>query len=248
MALSYREAAVVLGKALAFLFGALALGAAMSPRLFSFAARLRGHGRLLATALVFCFTLAYAASAVGLAPIVGAYAAGLVLEETHYTEFADRDEPALEELVRPIGTLLVPVFFVLMGMRVELQAFAQPEVLAGLLTLAAIAVEQACALGGLGAGVDRLSIGLGMIPRGEVGLIFANLGLGLTVHGERVVDPTTFSAVVIVVVLTTLVTPPALKWSLARAEPRSSPIETADRHRERELQLGREDSNLQLLG
>ena len=66
--------------------------------------------------------------------------------------------------------------------------------------LAAIAGEQACALGGLGAALDRLSIGLGMIPRGEVGLIFANLGLSLTVHGERVVDPGSFSAVVIMVV------------------------------------------------
>jgi Na+:H+ antiporter len=218
---SYGAAALVLGKALLFLAGALALGIVVSPRLFAVAGRLRGRGLLLATALAFCFLLAYVASAVGLAPIVGAYAAGLVLDETDYPDFARQGERRLEELVRPIGTLLVPVFFVLMGMRVELRSFVHPQVLglAALLTLAAIAGKQACALGGWGRGavLDRLTIGLGMVPRGEVGLIFANLGLGLAVHGERVVDRATFSAVVIMVVLTTLITPAALKWSLARA-------------------------------
>ena len=207
--LSYTAVGVILAKALLFLGGALVLGVAVSPRLFALAGRLRGSGLLLTTALVFCFVLAYLASAVGLAAIVGAYAAGLVLEA---------DKRRLAELVRPIGTLLVPVFFVLMGMRVELGSFAHPDVLglALLLTLAAIAGKQACALGGLGAALDRLSIGIGMIPRGEVGLIFANLGLSLTLHGERIVSPAIFSGLVIMVLLTTLITPPALKWSLAR--------------------------------
>ncbi len=216
--LSYAAVGIILAKALLFLGGALVLGVALSPRLFALAGRLRGSGLLLTTALVFCFILAYLASAVGLAAIVGAYAAGLVLEEAHYVDLTRHDERRLEELVRPIGTLLVPVFFVLMGMRVELRSFAHPEVLglALLLTLAAIAGKQACALGGLGAPLDKLSIGIGMIPRGEVGLIFANLGLSLTLHGERIVSPAVFSGLVIMVVLTTLITPPALKWSLAR--------------------------------
>jgi Kef-type K+ transport system membrane component KefB len=227
--LSYVQLALVLGKALLFLFGALVAGVALSPRLFAFAGRLRGPGVLLTTALVFCFLLAYVASAVGLAPIVGAYAAGLVLEKTHYVDFTDRGEHRLEDLVRPLGTFLVPVFFVLMGMRVDLQAFFHPEVLglAALLTLAAVVGKQACALGGLGARLDPLSIGIGMIPRGEVGLIFANLGLGLTLHGEHIVDQRTFSAVVIMVVLTTLVTPPALKWSFARGGARRAPTPVA---------------------
>ncbi|HLB83011.1 MAG TPA: cation:proton antiporter [Gemmatimonadales bacterium] len=222
--LSYSAVGVILAKALVFLGGALVLGVAVSPRLFALAGRLRGSGLLLTTALVFCFVLAYLASAVGLAAIVGAYAAGLVLEEAHYVDLTRHDERRLGDLVRPIGTLLVPVFFVLMGMRVDLRSFAHPEALglALLLTLAAIAGKQACALGGLGAALDRLSIGIGMIPRGEVGLIFANLGLSLTLHGERIIDSGTFSAVVIMVVLTTLITPPALKWSLARGDPRSA--------------------------
>jgi Kef-type K+ transport system membrane component KefB len=68
--------------------------------------------------------------------------------------------------------------------------------------------------------LHRLSIGIGMIPRGEVGLIFANIGLTLVVRGERIIDSGTYSAVVIMVMLTTLITPPALKWSLSRRRSR----------------------------
>ena len=213
--LSYSVLALVLGKALLFLFGALSLGVVLSPWLFSFASQLRGSGVLLATALVFCFTLAWLASAIGLAPIVGAYAAGLILEDLHYRDFA-KEERQLENLVRPISSFLVPVFFVLMGMRVDLTTLMRPDILglAAALTVAAVLGKQACALGALGARLDWLSIGIGMIPRGEVGLIFANIGLTLVVRGERIIDAATYSAVVIMVMLTTLITPPALKWSL----------------------------------
>jgi Kef-type K+ transport system membrane component KefB len=216
--LSYASTALVVAKAAVFLVGALALGVAVSPRLFAVAARLRGSGVLLATALVLCFVLAWLAAAVGLAPIVGAYAAGLILEDVHWKDFTSRGERSVGELVQPVASFLVPVFFVLMGMRVQLQSFtaAGGLGLAALLTVAAVAGKQACALGALGRGMDRLSIGIGMIPRGEVGLIFASIGLGLTLHGERIVDGGVYSAVVIMVIVTTLVTPPALKWSLER--------------------------------
>jgi Kef-type K+ transport system membrane component KefB len=215
--LSYGAIAIVLGKALLFLFGALWLGVMFSPKLFSLASKLRGSGVLLATALVFCFTLAWLASVIGLAPIVGAYAAGLILEDLHYRDFA-KDERHLEDLVRPISSFLVPVFFVVMGMRVDLSAFMRPEILglAAVLTVAAVLGKQACALGGLGSKLDWLSIGIGMIPRGEVGLIFASIGLTLVVRGEHIIDAATYSAVVMMVMFTTLVTPPLLKWSLGR--------------------------------
>jgi Kef-type K+ transport system membrane component KefB len=105
-----------------------------------------------------------------------------------------------------------------MGFRVDLAAFANPRAvgMALALTAAAILGKQACALG-VGRGIDRLSVGIGMIPRGEVGLIFANIGLGLSVAGQPILDPAAFSAVVIMVILTTLVTPPALRWSLSRS-------------------------------
>jgi Kef-type K+ transport system membrane component KefB len=219
--------ALVLVKAIVFLGGALALGITLSPRLFYIASRLRGRGVLLTTALVFCFVLAYLASVIGLAPIVGAYAAGLILEDLHWREFTARGEHGLEELVQPVATLLVPVFFVLMGMRVDLAAFARLEVLglAALLTLAAVIGKQACSLGAYG-GLDRLSVGIGMIPRGEVGLIFAGIGLTLTLGGERIIDEAIFSAVVIMVIVTTMITPPALKWSLTRGERRRGSAKT----------------------
>jgi Kef-type K+ transport system membrane component KefB len=207
-----------LSKAILFLVGSLTLGAALSPKLFSLASRLRTSGVLLACSLSFCFLLSWLANAIALAPIVGAFAAGLILERVHYRDFVDRGEHGLEDLVHPISSFLVPVFFVLMGMHTDLRSLAEPGVLglAGALTVAAILGKQACSLGVIGKGVDRLTVGLGMIPRGEVGLIFANIGIGLTVHGERIVEPATFSAIVVMVIATTMVTPPALKWSLGR--------------------------------
>jgi Kef-type K+ transport system membrane component KefB len=217
-ALSFGGIDLMLGKAIAFLFGALILGVYLSPRVFSLASRLSGRGVLLVTALVFCFALAYIASIIGLAPIVGAYAAGLILEDVHFRPFANRGEQQLEHLVHPLSTFLVPVFFVVMGMRVDLTAFARMDVLAlaALLTLAAMIGKQACAIGAWGRPLDRLSIGIGMMPRGEVGLIFANIGLGLSLADQPIVDHGIFSAVVIMVIVTTMSTPPLLKWSLAR--------------------------------
>lgn len=213
-----------LAKAVGFLVGSLVLGVLLSRRLFRMASRLRASGVLLATGLAFCFLFSWLAGEMGLAPIVGAFSAGLMLENVHYRDFADRGEHALEELIHPISSFLVPVFFVLMGMRTDLRAFAQPGV-AGLaigLTLAGIVGKQFSSLGVVMPGVDRITVGLGMIPRGEVGLIFANIGLALVVAGERIVTDATYAAVVVMVVVTTLVTPPALRWRLSRIPTRQA--------------------------
>jgi Kef-type K+ transport system membrane component KefB len=209
---------LTLGKATGFLVVSLVLGVLYSRRLFSYASRLRARGVLLALGLAFCFLLSWLASLIALAPIVGAFAAGLILEQAHYRDFVDRGEHGLEELIHPISSFLVPIFFVVMGMRADLRSFAQPGVLtlAAALTVAAIIGKQACSLGVLGKGVDRLTVGIGMIPRGEVGLIFANIGLTLSIGGRHIIDDATFSAIVVMVITTTMVTPPALKWSLVR--------------------------------
>jgi Na+:H+ antiporter len=210
--------ATTLGKALGFLLIALALGVMLSPTVFSTAAKLRARGVLLGLSLAFCFLLSWLSGAIGLAPIVGAFAAGLILEDVHYRDFVSRGERQLEDLVHPISSFLVPIFFVVMGMRTDLRSFAEPGVLllAAALTVAAVVGKQVCGLGVRGPGMDRLSIGLGMMPRGEVGLIFANLGLSIAIGGEPILSRSTFSAIVVMVMVTTLVTPPALKWSLAR--------------------------------
>jgi Kef-type K+ transport system membrane component KefB len=213
-------ALVILGKAVAFLVGAVIVGGWLSKRAFRAATFLRGKGILLSLALAFCFLLAWIAGAMGLAPIVGAFSAGLVLDEVHYKELREREPHRhdIMELMHPLATFLVPVFFVLMGMRVDLSVFGNVSVLgfAAVLTVAAIAGKQACSLGVLGGGIDRFAIGLGMIPRGEVGLIFAGIGSTLSIAGERVIDDAAFSAVVIMVALTTMLTPPLLVWRLRR--------------------------------
>jgi Kef-type K+ transport system membrane component KefB len=216
--MSYASIGWIVVKALVFLVGALALGVRLSPRLFHVASKLLARGVLLAAGLGFCFLLSWLSSGIGLAPIVGAFAAGLILEDVHFRDFTSRGEHTLEELVHPINSFLVPVFFVLMGMRTDLRAFADPSVLAlaGALIIAAILGKQACSLGVLKKGLDRLSVGIGMVPRGEVGLIFANIGISLEIGGRKVIDRPTFSAVVAMVIVTTMITPPALKWSLGR--------------------------------
>jgi Kef-type K+ transport system membrane component KefB len=217
-ALSLGGIALIVLKAAAFLVASLVLGVYLSPKLFRLASRLQARGVLLALGLAWCFLLSWLSSLIGLAPIVGAFAAGLILEDVHYRGFIDRGEHTLEELIRPISSFLVPIFFVLMGLRTDLRAFAAPGVLglALALTIAAALGKQACALGVWRPGVDRLTVGIGMIPRGEVGLIFANIGLGLHINGTPVVDRNTFSALVVMVILSTLITPVALKARLAR--------------------------------
>lgn len=218
-AVSYGELGGTLVKAVVFLGGALVLGAFVSAKLFALASRLKARGVLLTIGLSFCFLFSWLASAVGLAAIVGAFAAGLVLEDWHIRHFTGRGERSLRESIEPISSLLVPVFFVLMGMRTDLRSFGQPGVvaLAVALTVAAVIGKQACSLGVLDKSIDRLAVGVGMIPRGEVGLIFANIGLELTVKGERVIASSTFSAIVVMVMVTTMITPPVLRWSLNRA-------------------------------
>jgi Kef-type K+ transport system membrane component KefB len=225
--ISARESKIILGAAviddilgLVILGGAILIGGWISPRVFRLASRLRVRGMLLAVSLIFLFAMSWLADAIGLATIVGAFAAGLILDEVHYRDFLDRGDHTLEELIHPIGSFLVPVFFVWIGARVDLSAFAQTGIVgfALLLSLAAILGKMICAAGVIERGLDRVSVAVGMVPRGEVGLIFASIGAGLTLHGESVVSGDVFAAVVIMVMVTTLITPPALKITLARGD------------------------------
>jgi len=206
-------------KTAGFLVLAVSLGLWLTPIWFRQAARLHNPGALLAVGLCFCFLLAWAANAVGLAPLVGAFAAGLVLEEQHSELFVQRGEPSLGELLQPMVSFLVPVFFVLVGVRTNLGLFAQPGLvaLAAGLIAAAILGKTACAAGVLTAGVNRLTVALGMMPRGEVTLVFAAIGSTLSIGGAPLLDERGYAALVAVVVVTTLITPAALKWSLGRS-------------------------------
>jgi Kef-type K+ transport system membrane component KefB len=123
-----------------------------------------------------------------------------------------------------VSDLLVPLFFVLMGLKVDLRVFGRLELLgfAIALTTAAVIGKQVCSLAVAEKGINRLAVGLGMIPRGEVGLIFAGIGVSLTLPdaqgvGGPVVSAATLSVVVIMVIVTTLLTPPALKWAMGNS-------------------------------
>jgi Kef-type K+ transport system membrane component KefB len=195
-----------------FLGTAVLLGGRLAGFISNWFGTFRVPGMKLITALLICFGLSYLAGVIGLATIVGAFAAGLILEETTFRKFS-KDRP-LHELLDPFSSFFVPIFFVLMGIAVRLEAFADPKAigLAAAITVAAIIGKQVCGLVVRGPGLDKVSIGLGMIPRGEVGLIFASIGRAL-----GVVDDTLYAACVIMVIVTTFVAPVALQFRLRRA-------------------------------
>ncbi len=158
--------------------------------------------------------LAWTANLVGLATIVGAFAAGLVMLDSHFLHWGDPREHryTIKDLFAPIEAILVPIFFVLMGIQVKLETFMDWQVLGLALALlvAAIVGKIVSGLGVIGQS-NKLAVGIGMMPRGEVGLVFASIGKTL-----GVIDAAMFSAVVLMVVITTLITPPLLKLTLGQ--------------------------------
>jgi Kef-type K+ transport system membrane component KefB len=228
--LGFGAVAWIVAKAFLFLAVALPVGLLVAPRLFRAAVRMRASGVLLAASLAFCFFYAYLGTLAGLAPIVGAFAAGLVLEDRHFRDLAEREGTSLEQALQPLTSFLLPVFFVLVGMKVEVASFADARVLAfsGVLLAAAVAGKLACAAV-VRPPVDRWVVGLGMVPRGEVGFIFAGIGTTLVLGDAPIVSPVVFASAVLVVILTTLAAPPLLAARLRKTaagpEPEPPPDE-----------------------
>ncbi|HEY2996626.1 MAG TPA: cation:proton antiporter [Methylomirabilota bacterium] len=191
-------------KAVVFLVAALVVGIRLAPTLVGWIGGMRARGILIVFSVVFAVMLAAIADLMGMATIIGAFAAGLVLATTERREHIDQQ-------IKPVAELLVPVFFVTVGMKVQpalLNPFSENAQL-GLvlvLTVVAIASKLAAGLAVYQRGVRRWPVAVGMVPRGEVGLIFAGVGLSWAVIAENL-----YSALVVVVMLTTLVAPPWLK-------------------------------------
>ncbi len=215
---SLAQVAWITAKAALFLIGALIAGSRLAPPVFRLGARLGNRYVLLSLALVWCGLFAYLAQLAGLAPIVGAFAAGLVIDDAAFTGFFGPKVPTLENLLHPVARAIVPVFFVTMGMKVDLLAIADPAVLkiAAVLSIVAVAAKQICGLAATEKGLNRWLVGFGMVPRGEVGLIFAAIGSGLVLNGQRIIDSQLYAAIVIMVMFTTMITPVTLEWALAR--------------------------------
>lgn len=167
------------------------------------------------TSYLFVMVLAWMANLVGLATIIGAFTAGLVLQETYFVNC--RAEPGkvytIKDLIMPLEVILVPIFFVLMGIQVKLETFLDTQVImtAAALLVAAIIGKVASGLVA-GKDINRLAVGIGMMPRGEVGLIFAAIGKTL-----GVIDDFLFSAIVLMVIVTTLLAPPLLKNTMQKS-------------------------------
>ena len=200
-------------KAVIFLGGMAAAGHLLLPRLIYFSGHFDSGGLMGAIAFATCFGCAYLADLMGLAPIVGAFTAGLLLDDVHFKQYHDARTYSLEQLVKPVSDLFVPIFFVLMGVNVSLAAFSSPSIIVGALILTALAVG-----GKICAGIfvkkgsmDKLAVGLGMIPRGEVGLIFASVGASLSV-----IDNSEYAMIIFMVLVTTIITPPLLQWRLRK--------------------------------
>ncbi|HEY5764709.1 MAG TPA: cation:proton antiporter, partial [Candidatus Deferrimicrobiaceae bacterium] len=154
-ALDYWSQSRIALKAGGFLVVSLLLGSFLTPKIFYRAAKLRGPGVLLGVSLAFCFLLSFLSGIAGLAPIVGAFAAGLLLESVHFREFGEREIHYLEDGLKPLAEFLTPIFFVQMGAKVDLRVFASTEALwlALALTVAAVIGKQLCSLGVVGKGV-----------------------------------------------------------------------------------------------
>lgn len=211
--------AVILAKAIGFLLATFLVSRTLLDRVITLVLHAKSQSLPVVLGVAYCFLISALAELVGLASIVGAFAAGLMVEdsiERHFGRHSHRYK--LDDSVTPIAALFVPVFFVDIGLQVDLPSLAFTEVLVfgGVLTLVAIVSKQICSLGVTDRGINRWAVGLGMVPRGEVGLIFAGVGTSATVAGAAVFSPQTFSAIIVTVMATTLATPPLLKAAFAR--------------------------------
>lgn len=186
--------------AVGFIAVALSVGRFLARPIFSSIKTIRAPGTLAAVALAFAFLLSSLAASSGSAMILGAFAAGIILNTT-----AERAE--IERATTTIGHLLVPIFFASVGAAVELSAFRESKTLAaaGLLILVGVIGKFVAAYAPWWFRGNKPLIGVAMIPRGEVGLIFAQLGLA-----TQAISPSLFSALALMVLATTFMAPPIL--------------------------------------
>ena len=193
--------------ATAFLIGSILLGQVFNSSFIAIVSKLETRGNIVIPALVFAFFMAFLGNAIHLEAILGAFAAGLVLEESDVRK-------ELDELIKPIADLLVPIFFVTVGARADLSVLnpAVADNRAGLLIaifLVAVAIVGKVVTGWFVFGipnVNRLAIGVGMVPRGEVGLVFAAIG-----SASGVLSKPLEVSIIIMVILTTFLAPPLLR-------------------------------------
>jgi Kef-type K+ transport system membrane component KefB len=198
----------IVAKAVGFFLGFLFLARMFMPQIIHVTSM--NHHASFWTGFSLCLALASAqlAAFAGLAPLIGAFVAGLLLDDVYFVVGDDFQKKRVEELLQPITNIMLTIFFVGIGSQVELETLADPDslLLIGVLLLVAVISKGASGFTVSGSGFDRLGIGLGMIPRGEVGLVFASYA-----YSHKVFCCETYSALVMVVLLTTIAGPLLLK-------------------------------------
>lgn len=228
-------------KAIVFLLGSIVIGQVLAPHLGRLFAKIHtGIGMKFTIAVCFGLIMAYLASLIDLAPLIGAFAAGLILDPVHFHYFKDQHivtslkqamkkfdrkttahldriitpyaDRHISDLVEPLVHFLVPIFFVMTGFSVRLTDFFSLQTLGIALALTVIAIIGKLVAGLVAGKADKLIVGVGMIPRGEVELIFAITGKSLGLFSDQM-----FSAIVLMVILTAIVVPPTLSYLIKRS-------------------------------
>ncbi len=233
----------IIAKAIAFLAASILLGDFLAKRIGDLFSKIHsGVGMKFTIALFFCLIYSFLAEQIGLAPIIGAFAAGLVLDPVQFKSFdyssAIKDVESLaksansalkhkldefiehhkhkhiEDIVESLGFFVIPLFFIYTGFTVDLKVLFDPQVLMLGVTITVVAFISKM-ISGIAAGkdVDKLLVGLSMTPRGEVGIIFATIGRTLGVLDDKI-----FSVIVVVVILTTIIAPSLILQRLKRTE------------------------------
>jgi Kef-type K+ transport system membrane component KefB len=207
-AVSVGTVALMASTSLGFLIATLWLGARMIPSLMHWLRRFDLPGSVPVTAATIAFSLAWLAFAAGSAVVIGAFAAGLLLRRSPQAK-------EIEQGLRPLGHFFVPIFFVMVGCAVNLRLldpFAADNGglrLVGLLFVVAVVGKLLAGYVPFWFPCRKAVIGWAMVPRGAVGLVFAQFALAKGVLDERL-----FSAVTLMVILTTLIAPPILRLLL----------------------------------
>ena len=204
---NFADVGTTIGTALLFLVIAGAAAVFVLPRVFDLIEGISTSTSsmpIVAVGTTFCFAALAVES--NLAPIIGAFVAGLAVSRCKSHEKVERE-------IDSIASFFIPVFFVGIGMNTDLGLLAHWDVIAPALLLSVVAVigKAIASLGATGSGTDRMLVGIGMIPRGEVGLIFATIGLSVGAFNDEM-----HAVVLLVVLITTLITPPLLRWRIAK--------------------------------
>jgi Kef-type K+ transport system membrane component KefB len=235
---SFGSVAGTAGLAVGFLVAALLVGGIVAPRLFALIDRIPLSGTTGSLALAFALLLAALADLAGSALIVGAFAAGLVL---HWTPQRER----IEQSTSALGHFFVPIFFASVGAAVDLRAMMHPAALTlgGALLLVGIGTKFIAGYAPFWVPMRHALVGAAMVPRGEVGLIFARMGLA-----TAVLTPELFGALMVMVIGTTFVAPPWLAWLSGTSRAEAFATKSARRHGIEDLTSGSSGEDDQDIG